>query len=157
MARELRHRPNAKPLMPVLALYLAAILLLQALAAAWVMGAGPLHQHRRQAVVAGSTTPSLAAVAFSHRKLEPQAAHAQAHATGQRHHHAMLDPDVLLQDPAAEAADAAALALAAALSLLAWDAPRAHQDTRQHVWRTRAPWGLRTAWTPLRFKPPRLG
>jgi len=84
-------------------------------------------------------------------------AHAQAHATGQRHHHAAHDPDVLLQDPAAEAADAAAVALTAALALLAWDAPRAQADTRQHVWRDHAPWAVRTAWTPLRFKPPRLG
>jgi hypothetical protein len=143
--------------MAVLALYLAAILLVQALAAAWVLGAGPLHQHRRQGLAAGSPVASLASVAFSHRELELQVAHAQAHATGLRHHHAAHDPDVLLQDPAAEAADAAAVALAAALALLAWDAPRAQQDTRQHVWRDHAPWAVRTAWTPLQFKPPRLG
>jgi hypothetical protein len=98
--------------MAVLALYLAAILLVQALAAAWVLGAGALHQHRRQGMAVGSPLPSLASVAFSHRGLEPEVAHAQAHATGQRHHHAAQEPDVLLQDPAAEAADAAALALA---------------------------------------------
>jgi hypothetical protein len=143
--------------MAVLALYLAAILLVQALAAAWVLGAGPLHQHRRQGMAVGLPPPSLASVAFSHRGLEPEVAHAQAHATGQRHHHAAHDPDVLLQDPAAEAADAAAVALTAALALLAWDAPRAQADTRQHVWRDHAPWAVRTAWTPLRFKPPRLG
>ena len=146
--------------MPVLAMYLAAILLVQALAAAWVLGAGPLHQHRRQGLAAGPQT-SWAAAVFSHRRVEPALAqtdeHAQAHATGQRHHHGAHDPDVLLQDPAAEAADAASSALAAALALLAWDAPRALQDGRQHVWRAQEPWGLHTAWTPLRFKPPRMG
>jgi len=35
MSRTPRSRPPATPLMPVLALYLAAILLVQALAAAW--------------------------------------------------------------------------------------------------------------------------
>jgi hypothetical protein len=100
-----RTRSTAGDLLRLAALWLAAILLVQGVAAALALGAGPLHHHRqRQQALAED--------------------HLHAHADGRRHHHA-ADAGAVIETDAATALDDAALALVAALALMAAGSPRA--------------------------------
>jgi hypothetical protein len=100
-----RPHSTAGDLLRLAALWLAAILIVQGVAAAVALGAGPLHHHRQ-------------------RQHLPTDTHAHAHAAGERHHHAAGDAAVVAEaDPAASWSDAAG-ALLAALALLASDNPR---------------------------------
>ncbi len=136
------HPPPGRPisLLQLLAVYVAVVLLLQSLAAAVALGRGPLHHHVDSA-------PTLAAAVFSH--------HAQAHASGQRHHHDEADTSVVREPAAEDSLDLAAFALTAALALLALDTPRRRTLLASHVQRATAPWAWRTALPCLPFKPPR--
>jgi len=129
-------------LLQMLAVYLSVILLLQGLAAAIALGAGPLHRH-------GQAPAPLAALAFSH--------HGHAHASGERHHHDAGDSSVV-PDPAAQAAlDQVAAALTAALSLLALDTPRSQADPRRHVLHATPAWVCCSALPAELYRPPRRG
>lgn len=127
-------------LLKVLACYVAAILLLQGLAAAMALGAGPLHRHQP---VHGST----ASLVFSH--------HAHSHATGQRHDHALADTTVVQDAAEQAAADAAALALSAALSLLALQSARAALASHRHVLMAARAWFWRSLAAGTLYRPPR--
>ena len=129
-----RTRSTAADLLRLAAAWLAAIVLMQGLAAAHALGLGPLHRHR-----------------------DVEAAHAHMHATAERHHHDAADG--VVADVAGEAtADGAAFALTAALALMALGlALRQSADPRRHVWRAAAPWAWRTAVPAGLRKPPRLG
>ena len=112
MTLPLRPFPGVHTLLRVLAGYLAAIVVVQALAAAYALGAGHLHHHR-DAPVQTDAQPPLAAQAFVH--------HGHAHALGERHHHAAGDTSVVHEAAAPEALDEASRALGSALTLLAVD------------------------------------
>ena len=128
----------------MLAAYLAVILLLQGLAAAIALGAGPLHRHGQ----APAPAP-LAALAFSH--------HGHAHATGERHHHDASDSSVVPDGAAQAALDQVAAALTAALALLALDTPRSLSDPHRHVLRATAAWVCSTTLPAPLYRPPRHG
>ena len=137
-----RPPPYTRSLLKVLASYLVAIVLVQALAAAFALGAGPLHRHR-------PLPKSMASVLFLH--------HDHAHASGQRHHHAAHDTTVSRDAAEQEAADAARLALTAAFSQLALQVPRADHDLRSHVMRAAPAGSWQPAWTIPLYRPPRQG
>lgn len=128
---------TAADLIRLLAAWLAAILLVQGLAAGLALGAGPLHRH-------GSTTV--------------RAHDDHAHDGAERHHHRAGDASVV-RDGGELATDNAALALIAALALLAfalvsWRVP---PDTRRHTRHAApAPAWRSTAIPPL-LRPPRRG
>ena len=128
----------------VLVAYLIAILALQSLAAAFALGTGPLHRHRPEPA-------SLASALFMHA----DRSHADAHASGQRHHHAATDTTVASDAAEQEAADAARLALTSALSLLALQIPRTAPDLRSHLMLAAPPWSRKTASTLPLYRPPR--
>ena len=137
-----RPPPYTPYLLKVLASYLAVIVLVQALSAAFALGAGPLHRHR-------PVPGSMAGVLFLH--------HDHAHATGQRHHHAAHDTTVAPDAAEQEAADAARLALTAALSLLALHTPRTTPDLRSHVMLAAPGWSWQTVSTVPLYRPPSQG
>ena len=143
--RSTRHAATLTDLLRLGACWLAAIVLLQALAAAQALGQGPLHRHREaSASVAVSTVP-------------------HAHSAAERHAHAASDADVVplagsLLDDAAAAVDHAAFALTAALALmLSALGAIATPDRRRHVWRAAAPWGWRPVVPAGPRRPPRRG
>ena len=90
-------RSTAAELMRLLAVWLAAIVLVQGVAAAQALGFGPLHRH------------TAAALHDDHHH----------HDGAQRHHHAASDGSMLAVAAAEPAFDAAAFALVAALALMA--------------------------------------
>lgn len=132
--------------MKLLASYLVAVLLLQGLAAAFALGAGPLHRHR------GAPT-STAVALFSHAEMRAE----HHHGNSQRHHHSPGDSTVALDAAAQEAADSAALALTAALSLLAVQTPRIQADNRSHVQHAAPLWFWHTVLTLPLARPPSQG
>jgi hypothetical protein len=134
--------PYTHNLLKVLASYLAVVLLVQALAAAFALGAGPLHRHR-------PLPASVPSALFSH--------HDHAHADGRRHHHAASDSSAALDAAEQEAADAARLALTAALSLMALRTPRYTPDLRRHVMRAAPVWSWQTVSTTPLYRPPNQG
>ena len=127
----------------VVAGYLIAIFLLQGLAAAVQLGAGPLHQHRGSPV-------TLATLLFAH--------HEHVHASGERHHHAAADSSVVAVAEV-DAADTMTSALCSALALLAvdlaapWAAPA---GAGVHVQRATPPWAWHAGPTPSLYRPPWL-
>lgn len=130
-----RPRSTAADLLRLAAAWLAAIVLLQGLAAAHALGAGPLHRHR-----------------------DGVAAHEHMHAAVERHHHHAADASVVADAATDAAIDGAALALTAALALMALGAAlRQPNDPRRHVWRAAAPWAWYTTVPAGLRKPPRLG
>jgi hypothetical protein len=130
-----RPRSTAADLLRLAAAWLAAIVLVQGLAAAQALGLGPLHRHRD------------AAVAHDHR-----------HATAERHHHEAADASVVAEATADAAIDSTAFALTAALALMALGvARRQASDPRRHVWRAAMSWAWRTTVPASPRKPPRLG
>lgn len=151
-----RTRPATRSLLRVLAGYVAAILLVQALAAAMALGAGPAHQHRAHGQAQPTAAPSLAVVVFSHRDL----LHAQAHASGERHHHAVGDHSVVHDRTAPEALDLAAQALGSALALLALDngaGVAASANGHRHVLRAAPGWAGTSVTPDGPYRPPRQG
>ena len=154
MTRDHRQAAGAGALLKLLASYLVAVLLLQGLAAAFALGAGPLHRHR------GAPT-STAVALFSHaeqhvaQRAEHHAQH--HHGSNQRHHHGAGDSTVALDAAAQEAADSAALALTAALSLLAVQTPRVQADNRSHVQHAAPLWFWYTVLTLPLARPPSQG
>ena len=165
-----RHRlpASTSAAVQVLLAYLVAILLLQGFAAAFAVGAGPLHRHRTGGapvpVALPLAAPPFAATIFLHaRSAQDQApAHVHdthvhdthAHATQQRHHHADLDTTVVSDAAAQAAADAAAHALGIALSLMAVQTPRSGADHRSHERALAAVRLWRSASTPPLYRPP---
>lgn len=153
-----RQATGATALFKLLASYLVAVLLLQGLAAAFALGAGPLHQHQ------GATTGTSASFfAHSTHRADPHAEH--HHDSNERHHHATGDNTVVL-DAAAHAAaqaatqaaaDSAALALTAALSLLAIQTPRAQASSGSHVLHAAPTWFWHTVLTLPLARPPSRG
>lgn len=141
--RPQRHRTQRAELLLVLVGYLVAIFLLQGLAAAVQLGAGPLHLHRE-------APATVASLLFTH--------HDHAHASGERHHHAMGDQSVVAVADAS-AADTMTSALSSALSLLATNmtaARAAPLSGARHVQRPTPPWALQTAPLQSPYRPPRL-
>ena len=122
-------RSTVADLLRLLSGWLAAIVLVQGIAAAVALGGGPLHRHRE---VPTSVSP----------------AHQHHHDDAERHHHNAFDASVL-PDAAEPALDAAAFAITAALALMALALARRLPDGRRHVWRCTFP--------ALLLKPPRLG
>jgi hypothetical protein len=123
-------RSTVANLLRLLAVWLAAIMLVQGIAAAQMLGLGPLHRHSATA-----------------------ADHEHHHGGAQRHHHA-ADAGVL---PAGQDPDfnAAAFALTAALALMALGHPRFAADARRHVWRAALPWAWRAIVPALLLRPPK--
>ena len=130
-------RSTFADLLRLMAGWLAAIVLVQGIAAAVALGSGPLHRHRELPV---SVVPT-------------QQHH---HDNAERHHHNALDASVMAE--AAEPAfDAAAFAITAALALMAFAQTRHTTDGRRHVWRAAPSWAWRCGFPALLLKPPRLG
>jgi hypothetical protein len=125
-------RSTAAELLRLLAVWLAAILLVQGIAAAHALGLGPLHRHGQTA-----------------------AHHEHRHDAAERHHHAHADASVLPagQDPDFNAA-AFALTAALALALMVLGQSRVVSDTRRHVWRAALAWAWRTFTPALLLRPP---
>jgi hypothetical protein len=139
------HAATLTDLLRLGACWLAAIVLLQALAAAQALGQGPLHRHREaSAGVSASAAP-------------------HAHASAERHAHAPSDaaaalPMELVVDDTASAVNHAAFALTAALALmLTAFVALAKPDRRRHVWRAAPPWAWRPAQLAGPRRPPRRG
>ena len=126
-------RSTAADLLRLLAVWLAAIVLAQGVAAAQALGHGPLHRHLRDLAVA------------------PGHHH---HDGAERHHHAD-DAGVIALADAQPAFDDAAFALVAALALMTLASARLTSDTRCHVWRATTAWSWLTAVNPPPRKPPR--
>jgi hypothetical protein len=126
-------RPDstAADLLRLLAVWLAAIVLVQGIGAAQALGHGPLHRHT-----------DTAAHPVHH------------HGSAERHHHAHADASVL---PAGQDLDldAAAFALTAALALMALGPMRFASDTGRHVWRAALAWAWRTFAPALLRRPPK--
>lgn len=127
----------------VVAGYLVAVFLLQGLAAAIQLGAGPLHRHH-------GTPVTLATLLFAH--------HEHAHASGERHHHQAADASVVaVQEPGTT--DTLTAPLCSALTLLAvglavpWAAP---MDTGVQVQQATPPWAWHTAPARTLYRPPWL-
>lgn len=129
-----RPRSTAADLLRLLALWLAVILLVQGFGAAQALGAGPLHRH----------TPR-----------GPEVAHAHAHATGERHHHAAADRSVVLDGDIADALEAAASALVFALALMAPALLTRWADGRRHDRPDTAPPAPRGTHPEPLLRPPR--
>ena len=123
-------RSTAANLLRWLAAWLAAIMLMQGIAAAQALGLGPLHRHAA-----------------------PAAQHDQHHDGAARHHHA-VDASVLPAGQELEF-DATAFALTVALALMALGQSRWVSDTRRHVWRAARAWAWRTVTPALLLRPPR--
>jgi hypothetical protein len=124
-------RSTAADLLRLLAVWLAAIVLVQGVAAAQALGLGPLHRHS-------------------------DAAAAHHHDVNERHHHAAADASVVssADDPDF---NAAAFAITAALALMALGHSRRLADAARHVWRAARAWAWRTT-TPAPFRrPPKPG
>ena len=139
-------RSTAAELLRLMAAWLAVVLALQGVAAAFALARGPVHSHREPSAALAAAG---AAWVFSH--------HEHQHRTGERHFHAAGDPSVLAE-PGADGVDALAFALTAALALLAFGAILPlHTERRGHVWRTVLPWARVTALVGFPFKPPRMG
>ena len=135
-----RRRSTTADLLRLLAVWLAAIVLVQGLAAARALGAGPLHHHRNDAAMQGVAT----------------AAHHHHHADDAHHHHAAGDASVVPVASVDDAFDAAAFALTAAMLLMAlslW--PLAMTASRGHAWKTTPGWAWCTASPAARKRPPR--
>jgi hypothetical protein len=129
-----RPRSTAADLLRVLACWLAALLLLQGVAAAQALGRGPLHRHDGDA-----------------------ASHAHHHATGERHHHLGDAADASVTALAEmDDADRASLALTAALALMVLGhATACLADRRRHVWRQAPSWSGYTHLPAPPRRPPR--
>lgn len=130
-----RPHSTAADLLRLLAVWLAAIVLAQGIAAAQALGRGPLHRH----------APALAA------------AHGHHHDAAERHHHAAAEAGVLaVTVGAAEPAfDSAAFALVAALALMALSSWRVAVDARRHVRHAAPLRAWRSTTTAPLLKPPR--
>jgi hypothetical protein len=128
-----RPSSTAADLMRLLAVWLAAILLVQGLAAGLALGAGPLHRHGSAAVRA-------------HDQLHQ-------HDGAERHHHRTDDASVVAQ--AEPALDASALALVAALALMAFSILRFALAAQRPVWAAAMQRFWRSAVPAPPRKPPR--
>ena len=137
------HRAPRAEWLRVLAGYLVAIFLLQGMAAAVQLGAGPLHRH--------SETPvTLATLMFAH--------HDHAHASGERHQHDAADKSVVVIAEAGPS-DSMTSALCSALTLLAigMTAPWAVLAQRgRPVQRAALPWARHATPAQALYRPPWL-
>jgi hypothetical protein len=124
-------------LLRVVAVWLAAMLLVQGFQGALALGAGPLHAH-----AAGGG--GRAVQAHSHGGLE-------------RHHHAVGDRSLQRAEPADDGTpDATAQALTLAMALMAFAARRCVVGRMQHLLHDARSWFCRSVIVaPLR-RPPRL-
>jgi hypothetical protein len=124
-------RSTAANLLRLLAVWVAAIVLMQGVAAAQALGLGPLHRHS-----------------------DATSVHGHHHDGAERHRHDTTDSSVL---PAGQDLDfnAAAFALTAALALMAFGPSRFAADTRRHVWRATLAWAWRTITPALLLRPPK--
>lgn len=128
-----RPRSTAADLMRLLAVWLAAIVLVQGFSAALALGAGPLHGHRP-----GGDE------------------HAHVHAPGERHHHADGDRSVVADADVADALEAAGAVLACSLGLMAPVATRPWADGRRHDRPVTEPQLTRGTHPEPLLRPPRL-
>jgi|JI8StandDraft_1071087.scaffolds.fasta_scaffold12592_2 hypothetical protein len=135
-----RPRSTVSDLLRLAAAWLAAVVLVQGVAAALALGMGPLHVHRPD----GAHAPGL---------------EQRHHDTAERHVHAAFDASAQFFGPAGdlgEGIDGTAFALTAALALMAIGATLARPaDTRRHVWRAAPVPGWRSTTPALALKPPR--
>ncbi len=135
-----RPRSTVSDLLRLAAAWLAAVVLVQGVAAALALGMGPLHVHRPD----GAHAPGL---------------EQRHHETAERHVHAAFDASAQFFGPAGdlgEGIDGTAFALTAALALMAIGATLARPaDTRRHVWRAAPVPGWRSTTPALALKPPR--
>jgi len=135
-----RPRSTVSDLLRLAAAWLAAVVLVQGVAAALALGMGPLHVHRPD----GAHAPGL---------------EQRHHDTAERHVHATFDASAQYFGPAGdlgEGIDGTAFALTAALALMAIGATLARPaDTRRHVWRAAPVPGWRSTTPALALKPPR--
>ena len=135
-----RPRSTVSDLLRLAAAWLAAVVLVQGVAAALALGMGPLHVHRPD----GTHAPGL---------------EQRHHETAERHVHAAFDASAQFFGPAGdlgEGIDGTAFALTAALALMAIGATLARPaDTRRHVWRAAPVPGWRSTTPALALKPPR--
>jgi ABC-type nickel/cobalt efflux system permease component RcnA len=127
-------RSTVANLLRLLAVWVAAIVLVQGIGAAQALGRGPLHRH----------VEASAAQHDDHHH----------HRVAERHHHATVDASVL---PVGQDIDfdAVAFALTAALGLVALGHWRFAADTRRHVWRAALAWAWRTSVPALLLRPPK--
>lgn len=126
-------RSTAADLMRLLAVWLAAIVLVQGIGAAQALGHGPLHRH-----------------------LVAAPEHHHHHDGAERHHHAD-DVGMLTLVAADPALDEAAFALVAALMLLALGLGLNVLLAHGHVLRAASSWARRNHVTAPLLKPPRRG
>lgn len=140
------HHPDRAPRaewLRVLAGYLVAIFLLQGMAAAVQLGAGPLHRHRE-------APATLAPLLFAH--------HDHAHANGERHQHDAADESVVVIAESGPS-DSMGSALCAALTLLAigMTAPwAALQERGRQVQQAARPWARHAMPAQTVYRPPWL-
>jgi hypothetical protein len=131
-------RSTAADLVRLLAAWLAAILLVQGLAAGLALGAGPLHRHHEH-----TATP------HAHDVHHP-------HDGAERHHHRAGDASIA-PDAAEPALDSAALVAALALLAFALACWRVAPDTRRHTRPAALPLDWRSTATPPLLRPPKRG
>lgn len=134
-----RRGSTVADLIRVLVAWLAAIVLVQGIAAAQALGQGPLHRHR--------VVMATADLAAGHH-----------HDDFQRHVHEVADPSVLRTVADRETADLAAHALTVAWALMLWGAlrPGEPDSHRRHVWHAAPGWAWRTIVPPALRRPPRV-
>ena len=161
--RPSRTHPTATSgLFRTLAAYLIAISLIQSLAAAFALGAGPLHVHRPAAAAVVSSPlfahqPRVAGHAhfdLDERRANHAEMHTHAEGAAARHHHGAGDLTVVRDAADQDTAEAVASALTAALSLLALQTPRDGQDPRVHVLVPGRGWFLQVASVRSIYRPP---
>lgn len=144
-------RSPVAELLRVLAAWLAAIVLVQGLAAAQALGQGPLHRHRAVAALTAFTDTQ-------HDLLRHRRHHIHHHEHAERHSHGVADPSVLRVGGDPGSIDAAAFALTAALTLMLLGAGlRSAPDVRRHVWRHAPAWAWRTVFPAGLLRPPQPG
>lgn len=132
-----RPHSTAGDLLRLIAVWLAAILIVQGVAASQALGQGPLHRHADRGALGGS-------------------ADAHHHDGGERHVHPVTDSSVVPADQLA--IDDAAFAITAALALmLAGCVARSLLDTRRHVWRSATVRTWRDVVADGLLRPPRAG
>ena len=139
------HRAPRAEWLHVLAGYLVAIFLLQGMAAAVQLGAGPLHRHRDVPV-------TLATLIFAHQD------HAHAHANGERHHHEANNGSVVAMAESGTS-DTMTSALCSALTLLAVDKAGFWATlvaNGRHVQQAAPPWAWHAAPGQTVYRPPWL-
>jgi hypothetical protein len=141
-----RHHSTLASLLRLVSGWLAAVLLVQGLAAVQLQAAGPLHHHRGPPVVASASAAVLALLEHTH-----------PHSADQRHNHHAADGSVVPAADAAaldEALAAAAAALVAAFAVLATCSALRLPGQAGRVWRAHVAWASLAGPVAPLLKPP---